>query len=158
MRYTRLRRAIESGSLIGTHGTPFQGGSEKNAQAQNKRKATDMTIEDVGGDEEQAVDEAGVTVVAEKSRTRPRRSQQKTKMRLDEDVVEEDSEDGSDAEYEDESTVQSRKKRRRTGLGKMEGHSTLLTGSAEAAAPAKMLSALRVVDEAADDTLTSSSS
>ncbi|OBT49555.1 hypothetical protein VE04_10126, partial [Pseudogymnoascus sp. 24MN13] len=24
MRYTRLRRQIESGTLIGTHGTPFQ--------------------------------------------------------------------------------------------------------------------------------------
>lgn len=158
MRYTRLRRAIESGSLIGTHGTPFQGGSEKNAQAQKKRKATDTTIGDVGGEEEQDADGVGVTDVAEQIRTRPRRSQQKTKMRLDEDVVEEDSEDGSDAEYEDESTMQSRKKRRKTGLGKMEGHSTLLTGNVEAAAPAKMLSALRVVDEAADDALTSSSS
>lgn len=158
MRYTRLRRAIESGTLIGTHGTPFQGGSEKNIQAQKKPKATDMTDEDVGGEEEQATDEAGVIDVAEEIRARPRRSQQKTNMRLDEDVVEEDSEDGSDAEYEDESTVKNRKKRRRMGLGKMAGHSALLTGNAEATAPAKMLSALRVVDEAADDALTSSSS
>lgn len=29
MRYTRLRRAIESGTLIGTHGTPFQGNADK---------------------------------------------------------------------------------------------------------------------------------
>ena len=29
MRYTRLRRQIESGTLIGTHGTPFSGPSEK---------------------------------------------------------------------------------------------------------------------------------
>ena len=158
MRYTRLRRTIESGTLIGTHGTPFQGGSEKNVQTQKKRKAIDMTKEDVGGEEAQYADEAGVTDVAEEIRTRPRRSQQKTNMRLDEDVVEYDSENGSDAEYEDESTVKSRKKRRRTGLGKMEGHSALLTGNAEAAAPAKMLSALRVVDEAADDALPSSSS
>lgn len=38
MRYTRLRRAIEGVTLIGTHGTPFQGGAEKNAEAQKKRK------------------------------------------------------------------------------------------------------------------------
>ena len=38
MRYTRLRRAIEGGTLIGTHGTPFQGTPEKVAKAQQKRK------------------------------------------------------------------------------------------------------------------------
>lgn len=38
MRYTRLRRAIESGTLIGTHGTPFQGGADKTAEARKKRK------------------------------------------------------------------------------------------------------------------------
>ena len=38
MRYTRLRRAIESGTLIGTHGTPFQGGGNKTAQPEQKRK------------------------------------------------------------------------------------------------------------------------
>ncbi len=38
MRYTRLRRAIESGTLIGTHGTPFQGGADKIVEAQKKRK------------------------------------------------------------------------------------------------------------------------
>ena len=38
MRYTRLRRSIEDGTLIGTHGTPFQGGAEKIANAQRKRK------------------------------------------------------------------------------------------------------------------------
>ena len=38
MRYTRLRRAIEGGTLIGTHGTPFQGGQEKVAEGDRKRK------------------------------------------------------------------------------------------------------------------------
>lgn len=38
MRYTRLRRQIESGTLIGTHGTPFAGGAEKIAEAYKKRK------------------------------------------------------------------------------------------------------------------------
>lgn len=38
MRYTRLRRAIESGTLIGTHGTPFQGGADKIAEGRKKRK------------------------------------------------------------------------------------------------------------------------
>ena len=38
MRYTRFRRAIESGTLIGTHGTPFQGGADKIVEAQKKRK------------------------------------------------------------------------------------------------------------------------
>lgn len=37
MRYTRLRRAIESGTLIGTHGTPFQGGADKTTDARRKR-------------------------------------------------------------------------------------------------------------------------
>ena len=38
MRYTRLRRAIESGTLIGTHGTPFQGGADKAVEPRKKRK------------------------------------------------------------------------------------------------------------------------
>ena len=38
MRYTRLRRAIESGTLIGTHGTPFHGNTEKIEEVQKKRK------------------------------------------------------------------------------------------------------------------------
>lgn len=46
MRYTRLRRSIESGTLIGTHGTPFQGSVEKIAQTQKKRKTPIMDEED----------------------------------------------------------------------------------------------------------------
>lgn len=40
MRYTRLRRQIESGTLIGTHGIPFPSDKvvEKNAEAGKKRK------------------------------------------------------------------------------------------------------------------------
>ncbi|KAI9675181.1 MAG: hypothetical protein M1829_003541 [Trizodia sp. TS-e1964] len=43
MRYTRLRRAIEGGTLIGTHGTPFLGGADKIAEAQKKRKRPSNT-------------------------------------------------------------------------------------------------------------------
>lgn len=38
MRYTRLRRAIEGGTLIGTHGTPFQAGTETVDGSPKKRK------------------------------------------------------------------------------------------------------------------------
>lgn len=38
MRYTRLKRAIEGGTLIGTHGIPFQGTPEKPPRTQKKRK------------------------------------------------------------------------------------------------------------------------
>ena len=45
MRYTRLRRQIESGTLIGTHGTPFAGGAEKNAEALKKRQRSVLPTE-----------------------------------------------------------------------------------------------------------------
>lgn len=45
MRYTRLRRAIESGTLTGTHGTPFQGGQEKPADATKKRRRSSLSEE-----------------------------------------------------------------------------------------------------------------
>lgn len=38
MRYTRLRRQIESGTLIGTHGTPFQKGGGEASGPSGKRK------------------------------------------------------------------------------------------------------------------------
>jgi len=38
MRYTRLRRQIENGTLIGTHGTPFQRGADKAIETPRKRK------------------------------------------------------------------------------------------------------------------------
>ncbi|KAA6409343.1 MAG: hypothetical protein FRX48_06896 [Lasallia pustulata] len=38
MRYTRLRRAIESGTLIGTNGAPFQGATDKETGHQKRRK------------------------------------------------------------------------------------------------------------------------
>lgn len=38
MRYTRLRRAIESGTLVGTHGTPFHGSLEKAPDTSKKRR------------------------------------------------------------------------------------------------------------------------
>jgi hypothetical protein len=38
MRYTRLRRQIEGGTLIGTHGTPFSGVAKKMSPEARKRK------------------------------------------------------------------------------------------------------------------------
>ncbi len=38
MRYTRLRRAIEGGTLIGTHGMPFPSGPEKVVEVRKKRR------------------------------------------------------------------------------------------------------------------------
>ena len=55
MRYTRLRRAIENGTLIGTHGTPFQGSADKNIEAQRKRKRLVRDGRDDEGDVVQAV-------------------------------------------------------------------------------------------------------
>ena len=45
MRYTRLRRAIEDGTLIGTNGAPFQSGADKIAEAQKKRKRPTTSFE-----------------------------------------------------------------------------------------------------------------
>lgn len=38
MRYTRLRRQIEGGTLVGAHGTPFSGVAEKTVLDMRKRK------------------------------------------------------------------------------------------------------------------------
>jgi hypothetical protein len=60
MRYTRLRRQIESGTLIGTHGTPFAGGAEKIAKALKKRKISNPPAErKMNGDDEEMVDHKG---------------------------------------------------------------------------------------------------
>ncbi|KAI4135527.1 MAG: hypothetical protein LQ347_000600 [Umbilicaria vellea] len=48
MRYTRLRRAIESGTLIGTHGTPFQGAAEKETGHQKRRKVPLLSARNEG--------------------------------------------------------------------------------------------------------------
>ena len=60
MRYTRLRRQIESGTLIGTHGTPFQRAAEKGGERGRKRKR------DAGG-EGRDDDEEEEEVVREKT-------------------------------------------------------------------------------------------
>ncbi|PSS10832.1 hypothetical protein M430DRAFT_61218 [Amorphotheca resinae ATCC 22711] len=54
MRYTRLRRQIESGTLIGTHGTPFPSDKvvEKIAEAGKKRKRVNSG-KDVKGDDDE---------------------------------------------------------------------------------------------------------
>lgn len=48
MRYTRLRRQIENGTLIGTHGTPFQRSPEKTYDPFKKRK---RHVEDMDDEE-----------------------------------------------------------------------------------------------------------
>jgi hypothetical protein len=66
MRYTRLRRQIESGTLIGTHGTPFPSDKvvEKNAEAGRKRKRLSPS-KGTGGD----ADEEGQNKPASKKGT-----------------------------------------------------------------------------------------
>jgi hypothetical protein len=58
MRYTRLRRQIESGTLIGTHGTPFPSDKvvEKNAEAGRKRKRLGPEKSGTGDADEDAVE------------------------------------------------------------------------------------------------------
>ena len=58
MRYTRLRRQIEGGTLIGTRGKPFHGGAEKIAQSQKKRK-TGLPTSTFKDGEERDDDEEG---------------------------------------------------------------------------------------------------
>lgn len=41
MRYTRLRRQIEGGTLVGTHGTTFSGGFDKPPTSLGKRKSSE---------------------------------------------------------------------------------------------------------------------
>lgn len=48
MRYTRLRRAIEGGTLIGTHGTPFQGAADKETGHQKRRRAPLLSVRNEG--------------------------------------------------------------------------------------------------------------
>lgn len=55
MRFTRLRRAIEDGTLIDTHGKQFQGSSDKFAEAQKKRKKPSSEDADCDGDHEEPV-------------------------------------------------------------------------------------------------------
>lgn len=62
MRYTRLRRAIESGTLIGTHGTPFQGGVDKILEAQKKRKRLQRH-----GRSEEGVEDHGLDMIQTRS-------------------------------------------------------------------------------------------
>ena len=54
MRFTRLRRAIEDGTLIDTHGKHFQGSAEKIAEAQRKRKKPSSEDADCDGDDEES--------------------------------------------------------------------------------------------------------
>jgi hypothetical protein len=69
MRYTRLRRQIESGTLIGTHGTPFPSDKvvEKNAEAKRKRKRLSP-----GNDTRNDADEEGLQEDESKNRAKRR--------------------------------------------------------------------------------------
>ncbi len=55
MRFTRLRRAIEDGTLIDTHGKQFQGSADKTADTQKKRKKPSAEETDCDGDDEEAL-------------------------------------------------------------------------------------------------------
>ncbi|PMD16573.1 hypothetical protein NA56DRAFT_649437, partial [Hyaloscypha hepaticicola] len=66
MRYTRLRRQIESGTLIGTHGTPFLSSSADNpstSPTSNKRKRLGGS----SGKDEEDESEADIGLKNEKS-------------------------------------------------------------------------------------------
>jgi len=54
MRFTRLRRAIEDGTLIDTHGKQFQASADKIADTQKKRKKPSAEEMDCDGDNEEA--------------------------------------------------------------------------------------------------------
>lgn len=55
MRFTRLRRAIEDGTLIDTHGKHFQGNVDKIADTQKKRKKPSAEETDCDGGDEEAL-------------------------------------------------------------------------------------------------------
>lgn len=55
MRFTRLRRAIEDGTLIDTHGKHFQGSADKFANTRKKRKKPSFEEMDCDGDDEEAL-------------------------------------------------------------------------------------------------------
>ena len=82
MRYTRLRRAIESGTLIGTHGTPFQGGAEKSLEVRKKRKGL-----------------LHVTRAEEVDTLKPIVSRSGSRIRRMEKIIKDDSADQYDAEH-----------------------------------------------------------
>lgn len=103
MRYTRLRRAIESGTLIGTHGTPFQGGADKIAESQKKGKMS-TPLEQTTKEDGVLHDQAEVVEL----RSRPRRTQKHPNLKM-EDATSSTDEDETDGEYEEE--VQPKKKR-----------------------------------------------
>lgn len=67
MRFTRLRTAIESGTLIDTHGKHFQGSAEKQAKASKKRKKPTSEERDIHSDDED--DEEGLPVKPKKRAT-----------------------------------------------------------------------------------------
>lgn len=55
MRFTRLRRAIEDGTLIDTHGKQFQGSADKTVEAQKKRKKPLAEKPDCDRDDEETL-------------------------------------------------------------------------------------------------------
>ena len=67
MRLTRLRRDIENGTLIGTHGTPFQGAAEKIAKAEMKRRKASLLEDAKDTDDSEEVEKAGFTAKKRKT-------------------------------------------------------------------------------------------
>lgn len=55
MRFTRLRRAIEDGTLIDRRGKQFQGSADKIAEAQKKRKKPSAKELNCDGDDEETL-------------------------------------------------------------------------------------------------------
>ena len=100
MRFTRLKRAIESGTLIGTRGTPFTR-AKKIARRQKKRKRSP------GG--EAGKDGAEVTMKDDFEPPTPGRCQRKSKV-----IVESGSSNSDDSDYEEPPV----KRRRRTRLNR----------------------------------------
>lgn len=108
MRYTRLRRQIESGALIGTHGTPFSSPADSSSPASSPKtsasnikrkrgqKFEDENSED-GGDEKEDEDGDKKCQVG-----RDRKDEKSRVIKLE--VKEEDWSDG-DASFESESEV-----------------------------------------------------
>ncbi|OBT71195.1 hypothetical protein VF21_09800 [Pseudogymnoascus sp. 05NY08] len=100
MRYTRLRRQIESGTLIGTHGTPFQRvGGEKGGEGGGKRKRGEVGGGGEGDDEEEEGEEGmGEVVVGKEGGEVVKMEDKSSSDKYDSDTLpERDSEDEEEA-------------------------------------------------------------
>lgn len=99
MRYTRLRRQIESGALTGTHGASFPAVSEKASEGSKKRKRDSLDVKGRGKKEEKIESAEGRGKEKEKSIERVERGEKEKEVVMkverwsDFESSEEDSED-----------------------------------------------------------------